>query len=219
MKNRERTVRRAGRPTGEGRTRDPEGTRRKLLDAAFREIHLKGFQAASLESILAAAGVTKGALYHHFGSKADLGLAVVDEIIREMMFADWIDPVEAAPSDPITALQGAVRAKAASFTDEGVVLGCPLNNLAQEMSPIDGRFRERVVATFEAWEEAFATALERGQAAGTVRRDVDPRAVARFVVASAEGTFGRAKAAHSKELLDSNLETLVSYLETLREEP
>jgi len=55
------------------RTRDPERTRERLLQAAFREIHRSGFQSAGIDTILAATNVTKGALYYHFESKEALG--------------------------------------------------------------------------------------------------------------------------------------------------
>jgi len=55
-------------------------TRSKILFAAYKEIHLHGFQAASLNNILAHTGVTKGALYHHFPNKTELGYAVIDEV-------------------------------------------------------------------------------------------------------------------------------------------
>lgn len=202
----------------EPRKRQPEATRRGLLEAAFEEIYVNGFQAASLHSILRAAEVTKGALYHHFASKAELGIAVLDEVIRGVMLEDWIQPVAGAEEDPIGALQRVVRAKADKLSDEEIALGCPLNNLAQEMSPVDERFRERVNETFEEWETAFAEALERGQAEGSVRRDVDTHRVAAFLVSSIEGTFGRAKNAESRALLESNFELLRAFLETLRPE-
>ena len=56
------------------RTRDPERTRERLLQAAFREIHRSGFQSASIDTILAATNVTKGALYYHFESKEALAI-------------------------------------------------------------------------------------------------------------------------------------------------
>ena len=106
------------------------------------------------------------------------------------------------------------------FCDERLVdkveLGCPLNNLAQEMSPLDERFRRRVAVVFETWIESFAQALERGRAEGTVRRDVDARKVATFIVSSIEGSFGLAKNAKSALLLRENFEVLKDFLETLR---
>ena len=197
------------------RLRDPDATRDKLLSAAFEEIYRRGFQAASLDTILARAGVTKGALYHHFPDKAALGYAVVDEVVKGLLLKRWgvLAPVT---GDPVSALQQVLRARAAGLTTREVELGCPLNNLAQEMSPLDQRFRKAVSATFDIWTQSVAKALKRGQTEGTVRRDLDVRKVAGFVVASIEGSFGLAKGAQSAALLRSNLEVLGSFLESLR---
>ncbi len=197
------------------RLRDPDATRDKLLSAAFEEIYRRGFQAASLDTILAKAGVTKGALYHHFPDKAALGYAVVDEVVKGLLLKRWgvLAPVT---GDPVSALQQVLRARAAGLTTREVELGCPLNNLAQEMSPLDQRFRRAVNGTFDIWIEAVANDLERGQAEGTVRKDLDAGKVAAFVVASIEGSFGLAKGAQSAALLRSNLEVLGSFLESLR---
>jgi TetR/AcrR family transcriptional regulator, transcriptional repressor for nem operon len=197
------------------RSRDPEATRDKLLNAAFEEIYRRGFQAASLNTILAKAGVTKGALYHHFPDKASLGYAVVDEVVRGFLLERW-GVLEAPAGDPVTALQRILQTRSAGLTTREVELGCPLNNLAQEMSPLDQRFRKGVNATFDIWTGAVAKDLVRGQAEGTVRRDVDARKVAAFVVASIEGSFGLAKGAQSAAMLRSNLEVLSSFLESLR---
>jgi TetR/AcrR family transcriptional regulator, transcriptional repressor for nem operon len=197
------------------RPRDPDATRDKLLKAAFEEIYRRGFQAASLDTILARAGVTKGALYHHFPDKAALGYAVVDEVVKGLLLERW--GVLTPPSrDPVTALQRILQGRAANISPREVELGCPLNNLAQEMSPLDQRFRKGVNATFDIWTGAVAKDLVRGQAEGTVRRDVDARKVAAFVVASIEGSFGLAKGAQSAAMLRSNLEVLSSFLESLR---
>jgi TetR/AcrR family transcriptional repressor of nem operon len=197
------------------RGRNPDVTRDKLLQAAFEEIYRRGFQAASLDTILAKAGVTKGALYHHFPDKASLGYAVVDEVVKGLLLERW-GVLEPPSGDPVTTLQRTLRRRAASLTPREVELGCPLNNLAQEMSPLDQRFRRGVNATFDIWTGAVAKDLERGQADGVVRRDVDAQKIAAFVVASIEGSLGLAKGAQSATMLRSNLEVLSSFLESLR---
>ncbi|HWN19642.1 MAG TPA: TetR/AcrR family transcriptional regulator [Gemmatimonadales bacterium] len=197
------------------RFRDPGATRDKLLQAAFEEIYRRGFQAASLDTILAKAGVTKGALYHHFPDKAALGYAVVDEVVKGLLLKRW-GVLAPSTGNPVSALQEILRGRAAGLTTREVELGCPLNNLAQEMSPLDQRFRQGVNATFDIWTGAVAKELERGQAEGTVRKDLDARKVAAFVVASIEGSFGLAKGAQNAAMLRSNLEVLSSFLESLR---
>lgn len=197
------------------RKRDPEGTREKLLASAFQEFYCHGFQAASLDSIVEAAGVTKGALYHHFPNKNALGYAVVDEVIRGWIREIWVQPLEQA-GDPIDHLTAAIGCACALVTEERAELGCPLNNLAQEMSSVDEGFRTRINAVMQLWRDGIASALRRGQTEGTVRQDIDAASCAAFMVASAEGTAGLAKASQDRELYESNLSVLAQFLETLR---
>src|SRR5215469_13990419 len=121
-------------------SRDPERTRERLLRAAFQEMHRSGFRSADVQAILAAARVTKGALYHHFDSKEALGYAVVDEVIASITREMWDWPLQNA-ENPIDALVGIVQA--ISLSSEALECGCPLNNLSQEMSPLDEGFRRR----------------------------------------------------------------------------
>jgi TetR/AcrR family transcriptional repressor of nem operon len=202
--------------TAKRRIRAPDVTREKLLKAAFQEIYRRGFQAASLDAILIQAGVTKGALYHHFRTKAALGHAVVEEVVRGFLLERWLGVLDSQAGDPVTALQQTLRLRAASLTPGEIEFGCPLNNLAQEMSPLDERFRRGVEETFDAWRAGFARALERGQAEGSVRRDVDARRVAAFVVASVEGSYGLAKSSRSGPMVRGNLDLLATFLDSLR---
>jgi hypothetical protein len=109
-----------------------------------------------------------------------------------------------------------LRQRATELTAHEVELGCPLNNLAQEMSPLDERFRRRISATFETWIDGFARLLERGQAEGTIKRDVEARQVATFLVGALEGCYGLAKSARSKAMLRANFDVLSTLLESLR---
>ena len=85
------------------------------------------------------------------------------------------------------------------------------------MSPLDQRFRRAVNATFDIWTGAVAKDLERGQAEGTVRKDLDRAEGRRHSSSpSIEGSFGLAKGAQSAAMLRSNLEVLSSFLESLR---
>src|ERR1700691_5957206 len=84
-------------------SRNPERTRELLLQAAFQEIYRSGYRSADLDAILAAAGLTKGALYYHFDNKEALGYAVVDEIIASNLHQKWVQPLRDA-KDPIDIL-------------------------------------------------------------------------------------------------------------------
>ena len=139
-----------------------------------------------MDAILAATNVTKGALYHHFDSKEDLGYAIVDEIVAKFPRDRWLLPLERSKNkDAIDALIGIVKAIPARPRD--VKGGCPLVNLPQEMSQLDEQFRKRLERIFHSWEEGVATAFRRGQYQGTVRRDLIPEESASFLIAMVEG--------------------------------
>jgi TetR/AcrR family transcriptional regulator, transcriptional repressor for nem operon len=195
------------------RTRDPEGTRENLLQAASREIYRSGFQSASLDSILSETGVTKGALYHHFGSKEALGYAVVEEVIALDISRVWLLPLQNV-KNPIDALIGIVQAL--SVRPEDVRGGCSLNNLAQEMSPLDAGFRKRLAIVFQAWREAIASVLRKGQICGMVRRDVEPLDAAGLLIAMVEGYASLAKNAQDAKVMKAGIRNIVDWLRSLR---
>src|ERR1700732_3957297 len=193
--------------------RDSELTRERLLRAASREIHRSGFQSASLDAILASAGVTKGALYYHFDSKEALGYAVVEEVIAPDVRGKWVRPLQNG-KDPIGALIGAVQSIPVRFAD--VRGGCQLNNLAQEMSPLDAGFRKRLAIIFDAWREAVASVLREGQAHGRVRRDVEPADAAGLLIAMVEGYGSLAKNAQDPKVMKAGIRNIVDWLKSLR---
>jgi len=193
--------------------RDPERTRECLLQAAFREVYRSGFQSASLDTILASAGVTKGALYYHFKSKEALGYAVVEEVIAPDVRGVWLRPLQRA-QDPIDALISIVQGL--SVRPEDVRGGCSLNNLAQEMSPLDAGFRKRLARVFHAWREAIASVLREGQTRGTVRRDVEPADAAGLLVAMVEGYASLAKNAQDPKVMKAGIRNIVDWLRSLR---
>ena len=201
-------------PSGQRRrSRDPHRTRERLLQAGFQEVYKSGFQSASIDTILAASNVTKGALYHHFESKEALGHAIVDEVISNFTQERWLRPLQRA-EDPIDTLIAIVRAT--SIRPKDVKRGCPLLNLAQEMSPLDEKFRRQLEAIFKGWQGAVATTLRRGQSEGTVRRDLLPNETASFLIAMYEGYAVLAKNAQDPKVWNVGIKNIVGWLKSLR---
>src|SRR3984885_13189016 len=195
------------------RLRDPERTRKRLLQAASREIYRSGFQSAGLDKILALAGVTKGALYYHFKGKQALGYAVVEEVIAPDVHGKWVRPLQSV-KDPIDALIGAVQH--IPVRPEDVRGGCQLNNLAQEMSPLDAGFRKRLAIIFHGWREAVASILREGQTHRRVRRDVEPTDAAGLLIAWVDGYGSLAKNAQDPKVMKAGIRNIVGWLRSLR---
>lgn len=203
-------------PTVTHSTRRSDDTREKILHAAFMEFYRNGFQGGSVGGIVEAAEVTKGALFHYFASKQELGYAVLDELVGPLLEQRWLDPLTES-EDPISDIQSAFRRFIGEDIESGAWLnGCPLNNLAQEMSPLDEGFRTRIERMYETWRSVFSVALRRGIEQGVVRADVDPREAATFIVVAQMGIWGTGKYSHDEALMKQSGDALCWYLDTLR---
>lgn len=147
------------------RTNDPVGLRNRLLDAAASAFQSAGFRATSIHDLIRATGVTGGALHHHFPSKKSLALAVIDERVAVEVASTWIDQVAEAP----TAAQGIVAVFAAvgdALEAQGSISGCPLGNLASELSTEDEDLRASLAQHYGRWRRAIAGKLEADRASG-----------------------------------------------------
>jgi AcrR family transcriptional regulator len=188
------------------RTNDPEGLRRRIVDVAYAAFHTRGYHATPLDVIKREAGVTGGAFSHHFPTKKALGLAVIRDRVSRTVEETWIEPLLAAP----TAAEG-VRAVLAGIVGElerrRAVTGCPLNNLALELSLHDGDFRTAVESIYARWRSAIAEKLRADVAAGRARTR-DPDVLASFVVAAYSGGMALAKASQSPTPLRACAEEL-----------
>ena len=195
--------------------RNPEATRKRILEAAFMEIYRKGFQGMRLDDVLNTTELTKGALYHHFPNKRALGYAVVDEVILPIMDEMWLEPLKKAP-DPMQGLIDVVEQLPEMKPPEIIEYGCPLNNLAQEMSPLDEGFRQRLDYVFRLWHDVTEEALERAKHQGKLRESIDSDETATFIMAALEGCIGIAKNAQSIERLRACNRGLIDYLHSLK---
>jgi AcrR family transcriptional regulator len=163
-----------------------------VLDAAAELFQARGYHGATMHEVAAAAGVTGGAMHHHFPSKKALGVAIIRERVAPAVRETWMAPVTNAPtaSAGVAAVFAAI---AASLEAAGAVQGCPLNNLALELSFGDREFSAEVAAVFAEWRGALADKVRADLAAGQAMGR-DPEAFASFVVAAYSGAMAQAKA-------------------------
>ena len=196
--------------------RNPDQTRSRILEAAFMEMYRNGFQGMRLDEVLKSTDLTKGALYHHFPSKKALGYAVVDEVIIPTMEAVWLQPLKSA-SDPLAGLVAVIEQMPDSKPfPEMIEYGCPLNNLAQEMSPLDEGFRQRLDYAFCVWHDVTQKTLKRAQLQGAIRDDVNCDETATFIMTALEGCIGIAKNAQNIKQLHVCNRELIQFIESLK---
>jgi len=190
-----------------------EETRQRILTIAAEEIHLHGFQSCNISAIIKKAAISKGALYHHFDNKQALGYAVVDEVFSPQMLTQWDSVFNS--DEPVAAMIVLFRDTLISTDCACLSRGCPMNNLAQEMSPVDEGFRLRISNAMGRWQDGLEKSLMRGQGNGRVNPDVDAKQTAIFLIASIEGAYGLAKNAQNIDVLSACIDGLINFLETV----
>ena len=194
--------------------RDPEKTRSKILSAGYDIVYRQGFRATSVNEISAKAGVTEGAFFHYFPAKSNLGYALAEEVLREMMLERWIKPLSAY-GNPIQGMSTRFRRLMEATTEEEASLGCPLNNLTQEMSPVDPVFRDKLRGVVLEWVKETERYLKKAQAEGYMKPEVDAKAAAEFLVMMEEGSAAIVKALGDMKAYRSMYDGYRRYLDAI----
>lgn len=186
--------------------------RTRLLDAALTVIRRQGFAAASVEEICRAAGVTKGAFFHHFRSKEDLGAAATrhfNAMADRLFEAPW-----AALPTPAERVLGYVALRreiiAGGFEDFTCLLGTMVQETYATSPVLRAACEAGIAAHAGRLVPDLAAALE---AAG--RRDVAPEGLALHIQAVIQGGFILAKAAGDPEAARGAIDHLARYLRQL----
>src|SRR5262245_34932562 len=187
-------------------------TRDQILDAAARLIHLRGYHCTSLDDVLRESGVGKGNFYYYFKSKEDLGYAIIDRVMQAFI-ARALDPVFTDSSaDPVAQIHQFLDRVLDTQRQRNCVGGCPMGNLASELSDVHEGFRQRLADIFIEWRSRLTDALARGRESGRVRSDCHPPAVAQFLVAALEGAILLAKVTKDISVMEDCVAELKRHL-------
>jgi TetR/AcrR family transcriptional repressor of nem operon len=192
--------------------RDPENTRQSILDVSADEIHKHGFNATSLSVILNRCEISKGALYHHFANKLELGYAVFEEVYTPMFLGTWQPALMV--DDPIEGLCDFFTNMHQCMSQEEISCGCPLNNLCQEMSCVDEGFRLRILNMEQQLNKMFVDSFEK--ISHLLRNDIDYSQVSYFIVAAMHGSTSLSRSASDKKVFAMVLAELCNYIRALK---
>ena len=200
------------------RVRDPERTRERILDAAQALILDHGFSATSVDAIVGRAGATKGAFFHHFGSKADLAKALVERyaaLDREHL-EQGLARAGKLSSDPLQQLLLLI----AFYEEEFEAMlepfpGCLFASYIYEAKLFDDATLAVLRESTLLWRRVLRAKLEEVAAAHPPRREVDMESLADLFYSLSEGAFVMTKTLGDKTLLARQARHLRTYLELL----
>ena len=190
-------------------------TRQRLIEAA-RELFLsKGYEASSVADVLARAEVNSGSLYYFFKTKEQLLLAVLDE------YVDLLEPMVLRPafervSDPLDRVFAVLAGYRQMLVMSDCRLGCPIGNLALEMSEKSEAVREKIALNFRNWRKAIRQCLV--DARDRLPPNLDRHKLAAFILTVMEGGVMQARVHRSLEPFDASVATLKDYMDRLVEQ-
>ena len=193
-------------------------TKTKLLDASMSVIRAKGYSATTVDDICQAAGVTKGAFFHHFKSKEDLAVAAAEHwgSVTGGLFASA--PYRALP-DPLDRLLGYVDFRKAILQGDLPEFTCLLGTMVQEAYETHPAIREACDKYIS--EHAAVVELDIAEAIQKygLHPDWTAKSLALYTQAVLQGAFILAKAKHGPAVAASCIDHLRRYLEMLFNQP
>lgn len=179
-------------------------TKAQLMEAGLAMLLEHGYNDLGIQMLLRETGVPKGSFYHHFDSKEDFALQVVDlymERVHEALRVCAGD-VSCAPLDRV---RGFFEMTKGQYRQDGY-LGCMLGGLGQELSGVNETFRHRIEACFEEIGGILAGCLEEARSQGDLPPDSDCGAMASLLIDCWEGAALRSRLTRTPEPLDAMLD-------------
>ncbi|HLP19627.1 MAG TPA: TetR/AcrR family transcriptional regulator [Chitinophagales bacterium] len=190
-------------------------TRLAILQKAFELIYTKGYQTTSIDDILATTKVTKGAFYYHFKNKDEMGIAMINELMKPALTGSFIEPLQ-KNEDPLEAIYSLMHSLLMKNDFLKVEYGCPAANFTQEMTPWNADFSKVLNELTQQWTKVMSAAIEKGKKEGHVRKDVNAKQVTLFVMSGYWGIRNFGKLENSKKVYLPYLKELKNYLNSLK---
>jgi TetR/AcrR family transcriptional regulator, transcriptional repressor for nem operon len=163
----------------------------QIVDAAVEALHRKGFNGTSVQDITDAAKVPKGSFYNHFESKEELAVAALDYYWQGVLAG--LRQLGDAKTPPVARLKKYFHDLGERGRAREYRTGCMIGNMSTEMAGQSDMVRERLAVVLAAWSRAIESCVREAQADGSMRRDLDARTIAAFLLNSWEGAVLRSK--------------------------
>ena len=177
-------------------------TREKILKRCFEAMEVVGFEALRADKEVLNLNISKGALYHYFPTKLDIGYAMVDEIIKPMYEKKWSGLIDRTEGISSTIYQ-IIESEKQEATEKKILRGDVLYNLMLEMSGVDLKFRQKLEDVLEMQVKILQKSLLSGKSSNEIEPGVDSRSMAYLLIGQLHGCYAIAKTRASKDVFVS----------------
>jgi AcrR family transcriptional regulator len=188
-------------------------TRDRLVATARKLFWQQGYSATGVAQILKEAQARSGSLYHFFPTKEDLLKAVLEEY-KLMLMPAVMEPVFQKVADPIERVFGVLDAYRRGLLYSEFNAGCPIGNLALELSDAHPEVRQLIAENFTGWMEQIRACLE--SAGERLPADLDRNSLASFILTVMEGAVMQCRAYRSQEPFDAAISQLRDHFRRLQ---
>lgn len=190
-------------------------TKQNIIEKSLQLFSVKGYYNTSINDILSATKLTKGGLYGHFASKADIWQAVYDEAVaiwREKVFSGVRDR-----TDPLTRIttfiENDLRDYLGADTFQG---GCFFLNMLVELSGQSDPMSKQILRGFVRISKLIQTWLDEAADLGQLKRGLNHKEIANFIVISLNGAAALYTASRDGTIIDQTIDQLHYYVQQLR---
>jgi len=194
-----------------------EKTRQFIVETAAPIFNKKGYAGTSMSDLTAATGLTKGSIYGNFKDKNDVAVHAFQHNI-DLIFDFFSKELKAADTtlDKLLAYPRGFRKIYPMILSYG---GCPILNTAVEADDTHAVLRKMAAGVLAGWKRSIVTLIERGQAEGIFRADVEASSTAEILIAMIEGGSVLAKVTGETSYMLNAIDTAEAMVQEICAEP
>jgi TetR/AcrR family transcriptional repressor of nem operon len=183
------------------------GTREKIVRAAYLRFYEFGYNGTSIQDIVDAAGLPKGTFYNYFKSKELLAIEALKEYacIADQVFVSpspSVKPSQADESSNVETIRKQFQQASNFYEGMQFARGCLMGNFTAESADFPESFRNLINESFSRWARAVAATLTRARRAGEISKLHNPNKLARYLLTSWQGALLLAKSEKSRVPID-----------------
>ena len=191
-------------------------TKKLIIETSFDMFYSNGYNNTSIHDIMKKTNLTKGAFYHHFKNKLEIGKKVIEDILSLRIYNGFIKPLNENKSKSVSDLLVYVfTERIENFTEKEKALGCPANNMINEIGCSVHDFREPLRKLMDGWKDALINVIEMGKKNNEIKKEVDSNAAATYLICSFEGARGIRKIYNDDALFNNYLEAVKEYIRSI----
>ena len=186
-----------------------------IINTSFELFYEKGYNATSIPDIMKETSLSKGAFYHHFKNKHEIGKKVIGNIIRKRIKEGFIEPLAELNRNIPELLLYVFTNRIKNYSEREKALGCPANNLVGEIGYTEQDFRVILKSLFEEWREALINTIEHGKNRREIKKDVNSSSVAISLICAFEGVRSVRKVYDDDKIFNEFMQSMGSFIKNL----